>query len=74
MNKAVTFALRNRRIVVVLRKVCQRVKKSISVMLRQILTETGATNYLHKYLQITKEFLSLQSQTGKDTESLKHPH
>ena len=54
MNKAVTFALRNRRIVVVLKKVCQRVKKSISVKLRQILTETGAANYLQKYLQITK--------------------
>ena len=74
MNKAVTFALRNRRIVVVLKEVCQRVKKSISVKLRQILTETGATNYLQKYLQITKEFLSLQSQTGQDIESLKHSH
>ena len=74
MNKAVTFALRNRRIVVVLKKVCQRVKKSISVKLRQILTETEATNYLQKYLQITKEFLSLQSQTGQDIESLKHSH
>ena len=74
MNKAVTFALRNRGIVVVLRKVCKRVKKSISGKLRQILTETGATNFLQKYLQITKEFLSLQSQTGQDMESLKHPH
>ena len=59
---------------VVLKKVWQGVKKSISVKLRQILTEIGATNYLQKYLQITKEFLSLQSQTGKDMESLKHPH
>ena len=59
---------------VVLKKVWQGVKKSISVKLRQILTETGSTNYLQKYLQITKEFLSLQSQTGQDMESLKHPH
>ena len=59
---------------VVLKKVWQGVKKSISVKLRQILTEIGATNYLQKYLQITKEFLSLQSQTGKGMESLKHPH
>ena len=59
---------------VVLKKVWQGVKKSIIVKLRQILTETGATNYLQKYLQITKEFLSLQSQTGKDMESLKHAH
>ena len=59
---------------VVLKKVWQGVKKSIIVKLGQILTETGATNYLQKYLQITKEFLSLQSQTGQDMESLKYSH